>query len=101
MVLFTFILAVSIPFLGLVISLFGALCIPALELIFPALMDICVKYPDQFGKGKWVIITDALMIFGGLIGIFSGVYTTIFEIVKELQKKHSGATDSLNLCVDK
>ncbi|KAF2882621.1 hypothetical protein ILUMI_23547 [Ignelater luminosus] len=98
-VLLTFVLAVSVPLLGLIISLFGAVCIPALELIFPALMDICVKYPDQFGKGKWVVITDVLMILGGLIGIFSGAYTSIYEIVKELHKKHTAPGKSM-ICAD-
>lgn len=62
-------------------------------------MDLCVKYPDQFGKYKWVLVVDVGMIFGGLIAVFSGGYTSLSAIATELHIKHFGTEDSFDLCV--
>ncbi|EDO63439.1 AGAP009894-PA, partial [Anopheles gambiae str. PEST] len=51
-VITTFLLAVAIPRLGLFISLFGAFCLSALGIAFPAIMEICVLWPDKLGPGK-------------------------------------------------
>ena len=42
----TFVLAATVPFLDLFISLLGALVMAALELIFPVMVDTAVSWPD-------------------------------------------------------
>lgn len=85
-VVVTFLLAVAIPYLNLFISLFGALCLSALGIAFPALIEICILYPNNFGKWKHVLIKNIILI---IIGVFAGALGTglaINDIVKEMNK---------------
>lgn len=55
---FTVLLAVAIPNLELFISLFGALCLSALGLGFPALIQISTHWYNTHGKAKiWLILS--------------------------------------------
>lgn len=82
---FSVVLAVSIPLLGLFISLFGAFCLSALGLAFPATMEICVSWPDKFGPYKYILIKNVLIILFGLLGLLAGSYSALSEIVLQLQ----------------
>lgn len=62
-------LAIAIPYLNHFISLIGALCLSMLGIAFPALIEICILYPDNFGKMKYILFRDVILI---LIGIFAG-----------------------------
>uniref|UniRef100_A0A1B6C3V7 Amino acid transporter transmembrane domain-containing protein n=1 Tax=Clastoptera arizonana TaxID=38151 RepID=A0A1B6C3V7_9HEMI len=84
-VISTFILAVLIPRLELFISLFGALCLSALGIAFPALIEICVLWPHSFGKFKYILIKDILLFIVGILALFIGTYTSIYGIVKSFQ----------------
>ncbi|XP_055632906.1 uncharacterized protein LOC129773330 [Toxorhynchites rutilus septentrionalis] len=80
-VIITFLLAVAIPRLGLFISLFGALCLSALGIAFPAIMDICVRWPGKLGPGKLILWKDIILILLGIVGLVSGTYTSVRDIV--------------------
>lgn len=83
-VLVTFLLAVAIPRLGLFISLFGALCLSALGIVFPAIMELCVKWPN-FGSCNYIVYKDVLLIIFGLIGLVAGTYTALRDIIRSFQ----------------
>ncbi|XP_065161836.1 proton-coupled amino acid transporter-like protein CG1139 isoform X2 [Atheta coriaria] len=83
-VIVTFVLAVTIPLLGLFISLFGAFCLSALGIAFPAIMEICVMYPDKLGPCKYILIKDILLILFGIIGLCAGSYSCLSEIINAL-----------------
>lgn len=74
-------LAVAIPRLGLFISLFGALCLSVLGLAFPALMEICVLYPDKLGRFNYILWKDIFLIIFGVLGLVIGTYTSVRDIV--------------------
>lgn len=78
---FSVLLAVAIPRLGLFISLFGAFCLSALGLAFPAIMELCVLWPNNLGKGNYILIKDILLIIFAVIGLVAGTYTSIRDIV--------------------
>ncbi|XP_060520345.1 proton-coupled amino acid transporter 2-like [Cylas formicarius] len=81
LVLVTFILAEAIPFLGLFISLVGAVSSSALALIFPAIIDIvCASGFNRLTK--FVLIKDSIIIFIGALGTLTGGYESISAIVK-------------------
>ncbi|EAT41137.1 AAEL001429-PA [Aedes aegypti] len=84
-VIVTFLLAVAIPRLGLFISLFGALCLSALGIAFPAIMEICVLWPDKLGPGKLVLWKDIILILFGIIGLVAGTYTSVRDIIYSFQ----------------
>lgn len=80
--LLTFVLAVAVPRLGLFISLFGALCLSALGICFPALMEMCVSFPDKFGPGRVRLLKDVLLFIVGVVGMVAGTYTALLSIVR-------------------
>lgn len=83
LVLVTLLIAVAIPKLELFISLFGALCLSALGLAFPAIIDCCTfwKVTDRNGKILMVAKNGSLVAFGCL-GLVVGTYTSISKIVE-------------------
>ncbi|KAG7209495.1 hypothetical protein KM043_015580 [Ampulex compressa] len=81
--LVTFTLAIAIPRLRLFISLFGALCLSALGIAFPAIIEICVQWPEcGKGSGMLMMIKNILLIIFGLVGLVVGTYISIVDIVK-------------------
>lgn len=81
-IFFIVLLAVAIPNLELFISLFGALCLSALGLIFPALIEYCTFHKQYTGASKLLmIIKNLIIILIGLAGLTIGTYTSLTEIV--------------------
>lgn len=84
--IFTFLVAAAVPELGLFISLFGAFCLSILGLAFPAIMELCVLYPDKLGKLNWIMWKDIGLIIFALIGLVSGTYSSMLDIIKSFDK---------------
>ncbi|CAG9816184.1 unnamed protein product [Phaedon cochleariae] len=84
MVLFTFLMALTIPHLGLFISLVGGFCLSMLGIAFPALMEICVLWPDRLGKHKWMLWKDLCIVAIGFVGFGASCYASIRDIYTEL-----------------
>ncbi|XP_076264759.1 proton-coupled amino acid transporter 1-like isoform X2 [Rhynchophorus ferrugineus] len=81
LVLVTFVLAEAIPFLGLFISLVGAVSSAALALIFPPILNIVINM--AFGETSTLIMMkDGAIILIGLIGMITGSYESISAIVR-------------------
>lgn len=79
----TFVLAVVVPRLELFISLFGALCLSALGLVFPALVDLCVAWPHT-GRYNWILVRDVLIFLFGLLALVVGTYVALRDIIVSL-----------------
>lgn len=77
-------IAVVIPHLGLFISLAGSLCLSALGLIFPAIIEMCVLWPDNWGKYNRVLIRDIGIMIIGLFALIAGTYSSIRDIFIEI-----------------
>ncbi|XP_057662150.1 proton-coupled amino acid transporter-like protein CG1139 isoform X1 [Diorhabda carinulata] len=80
----TFILGITVPLLGLFISLVGAFCLSALGIAFPAIIEIAAYWPDRLGRGRWILWKDIALIIIGVVGLVAGSYSCIYEIVKAL-----------------
>ncbi|CAG9558030.1 unnamed protein product [Danaus chrysippus] len=81
--LLTFVLAVAVPRLGLFISLFGALCLSALGICFPALMEVCLSFPQRASTSRSLLFTkDAILFIIGIVGLIAGTYTALHSIVR-------------------
>jgi solute carrier family 36 (proton-coupled amino acid transporter) len=82
LVFLTFLLAVAIPNLELFISLFGALCLSALGLAFPAIIETCVYWKIKKGSEKaFMILRNSIIVFFSIVGLVSGTYTSVKEII--------------------
>ncbi|XP_017020751.1 glutamate transporter polyphemus-like [Drosophila kikkawai] len=77
--------AVVAPNLGPLLSLVGAFTISLLNLIFPALIEICLYYPPEFnyGRWKWKLWKDIILIIVGTVILIEGTYFAIVAMVKE------------------
>lgn len=74
-------MAISVPNLGLFISLVGALCLSMLGFSIPALMEICVLYPNNFGKYNYILWRDIFVLLFGFFALLVGTVTTIIDII--------------------
>lgn len=86
LVLLTFILAESIPQLGLFISLVGAVSSTALALIFPPLIELVASSQKPTGITTFMAIKDIVIILLGLFVFVTGTYESIASIVRAFQK---------------
>ncbi|KAH8278192.1 hypothetical protein KR044_001548, partial [Drosophila immigrans] len=80
-VVLTFLAAVAIPDLGIFLSLVGALCLSILGLMFPALLHICVLYQDGYGRLRYKLVINILLIIFGGFGGALGTFTSVDEII--------------------
>ncbi|KAK2577396.1 hypothetical protein KPH14_003509 [Odynerus spinipes] len=85
LVLATTLLAIAVPSLEYFISLFGALCLSALGLGFPAIIQLCTCWKDA---GRWqrafLLIKNLTLVTIGLIGLVVGTYTSLREIIDKV-----------------
>lgn len=73
--------AVAIPRLGLFISLIGVFCLSALGLAFPAVIELCAKWPDNLGKFRYVLVKDIALVLFGIVALIVGTYVSVRGIV--------------------
>jgi proton-coupled amino acid transporter len=82
-VIFSVALAVAIPKLDLFISLFGAFCLSALGLAFPAIIQTSTFWYTLNGfKGKLIIAKNGCIVLFGFVGLIVGTYTSLQKIVE-------------------
>lgn len=86
---FTFLVAAAVPELGLFISLFGAFCLSILGLAFPAIMELCVLWPDKLGALNWIMWKDIGLVIFALVGLTSGTYSSMVDIIASFSKTTS------------
>lgn len=85
--MFLVLLAVAIPNLELFISLFGALCLSALGLAFPAMIYWITFWSTMGTADKcWNVIKCTFIMFVGIAGLVIGTYTSLNEIVEKVFK---------------
>lgn len=78
--------ATAIPIFADIVALLGSFAMSSLELIFPAIIHICVHWPEKLGRGKWILITDLILMVIGVIGLVIGSYSAIRSIIRHLNE---------------
>ncbi|XP_043286120.1 proton-coupled amino acid transporter-like protein CG1139 [Venturia canescens] len=85
-VVVTFCIAVAIPKLDLFISLFGALCLSALGLAFPAIIDCCAFWKVKNRNGKiFMVAKNGSLVAFGFLGLVVGTWTSLSKIIESFQ----------------
>ncbi|KAJ2954653.1 hypothetical protein O0L34_g2948 [Tuta absoluta] len=87
LVLLTFILAESIPELGLFISLVGAVSSVALALVFPPLIEMVMASQKPSGLTSFILVKNCIIITMGLFIFVTGTYESISSIIVAFQTK--------------
>ncbi|XP_075991574.1 proton-coupled amino acid transporter-like protein acs [Anticarsia gemmatalis] len=81
-VFLTFGVAAAVPALELFISLFGALCLSALGLAFPAFIQSCTYwYYVSRSERIRMIIKNAIVVVFGVLGLVVGTWTSLDRII--------------------
>ncbi|CAH0402192.1 unnamed protein product [Chilo suppressalis] len=86
LVLLTFILAESIPQLGLFISLVGAVSSTALALMFPPLIELVMISQKPNGPHYFTIFKDVTIILLGVFIFITGTYESVASIIRAFQQ---------------
>nr|CAD7445233.1 unnamed protein product [Timema bartmani] len=85
-VLVTVLLAVAIPRLELFISLFGALCLSALGIVLPAIIQTSTFwYSLDRSHLLAMVVKNLLLVLFGVFGLVVGTYTALSDIFKSFQ----------------
>lgn len=74
-------MALAVPDLGTFNSLIGAVCLSMLGFTFPALIEICVLHPDQYGAGFYMLIKNVLLMLFGFFALVMGCIVAIKDII--------------------
>lgn len=79
-------MAITVPRLGLFISLFGALCLSALGIAFPAIIEVCVLWPErELGPCMLMLVKNICLIIFGVVGLVVGTYVSISDIIESFK----------------
>lgn len=86
LVLFTFVLAVSVPKLNLMMDFFGSISGTALSLTLPAIIHLAAFWEDTSGASRWAMtVVDCFIIALGLIASANGSYFSFLQILRSFQ----------------
>ncbi|KAJ8952371.1 hypothetical protein NQ314_007560 [Rhamnusium bicolor] len=85
-------LAVAVPYIDLFISLFGALCLSALGLAFPAIIDSSTYWYTLKGtRGTLIIIKNCCILIFAVFGLVVGTSTSLEKIIEKFSNSNSTA----------
>ncbi|XP_068627000.1 proton-coupled amino acid transporter-like protein CG1139 [Battus philenor] len=91
-VLVTIGIAAAVPELDLFISLFGALCLSALGLAFPAFIQTCTYwYYVSDSERIRMIIKNAIVVLFGALGLVVGTWTSLEGIIIKFSGQNHGS----------
>ncbi|KAK2717465.1 neutral amino acid uniporter 4-like isoform X2 [Artemia franciscana] len=79
LVILTFVFAMSIPNIGLFISLVGAVSSSFLALIFPPIVETLANWPSG-GRFYWKFFKNFIILIFGIIGFLTGTYASLVAI---------------------
>ncbi|XP_059059827.1 proton-coupled amino acid transporter-like protein CG1139 [Achroia grisella] len=86
LVMITFILAESVPELGLFISLVGAVSSTALALMFPPIIDMVLRSQQPDGLRLHTAVKDCAILLLGLVVFVTGTYESLASIVRAFRQ---------------
>lgn len=65
------------PFVGLTGSISGG----SLVVIIPAVIDTVFRWPNEFGRMKWILVKNVLVLMFGFIVLGIGTYFSVVDII--------------------
>lgn len=86
-VVLTFVIAIGVPFLGLVISFLGNFNVSLLLIIIPAFMEICVFWPNNLGRYNIILWKNLVVILFGALAFCAGTFSALYEMSRSYSGK--------------
>jgi proton-coupled amino acid transporter len=95
LVLLSFVLAVSVPKLNLMMDFFGSISGTALSITLPPLIHLAAFWEDTSGSSRaLMLVMDASLIAFGLVASANGSYFSFLEILKSFGGGHGHGGDA-------
>ncbi|KAH8296229.1 hypothetical protein KR054_003384, partial [Drosophila jambulina] len=69
--------AIQYPDFWLLLSFVGSFCLAQLGLIFPGILDLCVRYEEGYGTGRILLWRSMIFIVAGLAGGVAGTVASM------------------------
>lgn len=69
----TVLICYMVPIQGAFVAFVGNLCTALVALVFPALMELCLLYPNNYGKYRFYLVKDLIILGFGLSCTIFGV----------------------------
>ncbi|KAJ8959322.1 hypothetical protein NQ318_022008 [Aromia moschata] len=92
LVVLCFCLAIAVPYIDLFISLIGALCLSALGLAFPAIIDTSTYWYSSKGCRRYLILfKNFCIVIFAIFGLIVGTSTSLEKIVEKFSNTNSTA----------
>ncbi|CAH2235392.1 jg5960 [Pararge aegeria aegeria] len=91
----SFLICYVVPIQGAFVAFVGNLCTTLIALVFPALMEICLLYPNNYGKYHFYLIKDLIVLGFGLSCAILGVALCTYLIYVRILCLHSPNDDSI------
>ncbi|XP_022816873.1 proton-coupled amino acid transporter-like protein CG1139 [Spodoptera litura] len=85
----SFIICYIIPFQAPFVAFVGNFCTSVLALICPALMDICIRYPNYYGRNNFHLYKDLFILLLGFTSLSFGAFFSLYLIRIRLLSKYS------------
>lgn len=82
MIMVTFVVALAVPNVGLLISLIGAVCSTSLALVFPVLAEYLVLTRNDEPLEFFIICKNLLLLSLAAFGFITGGYESIRQIAQ-------------------
>ncbi|EDX10015.1 GD14272 [Drosophila simulans] len=77
LVIASVLVAIQYPDFSLLLSFVGSFCLAQLGLILPGIVDICLRYEEDYGPGRIFLIRSMLFICMGFAGGVAGTVVTL------------------------
>ncbi|XP_039488739.1 proton-coupled amino acid transporter-like protein CG1139 [Drosophila santomea] len=77
LVIASVLVAIQYPDFGLLLSFVGSFCLAQLGLILPGIVDICLRYEQDYGPGRIFLLRSLLFICMGLAGGVAGTVVSL------------------------
>ncbi|XP_064545666.1 glutamate transporter polyphemus-like isoform X1 [Drosophila montana] len=88
--------AIAFPNLAPLLALVGAFSISILNIIAPCCIELCLFYDDTYGKLKWKLWKNIVIILFGTLVLVYGSYRAMVDIIRE----YGGKTASTKVRVE-
>ena len=57
-----------------------------LGIAFPALIEICLRYPDKFGRMYYILVRDVILVIMGILAGGLGTVLAVMDIATAMNE---------------
>ncbi|EDW78864.2 uncharacterized protein Dwil_GK12488 [Drosophila willistoni] len=89
--------AMAFPKLSPLVALVGSVTISVLNLIFPAFIEMSLLYSNSYGRLKWILVKDILLVILGFSILVHGLYSGTRTMLRTYHPDYQDNQKCLNV----